>query len=68
VSREGVVLVVEKRLTSPLIEPSSVEKIVEVDAHMGAAMSGLVADARILVDKARVEVRSRCLEALIIGD
>jgi 20S proteasome alpha/beta subunit len=33
-----------------------VEKIVEVDYHMGAAMSGLVADARILVDKARVEV------------
>ena len=53
-----MVLVVEKRLTSPLIEPSSVEKIVEVDTHMGAAMSGLVADARILVDKARVEVRS----------
>ena len=47
----------EKRLTSPLIEPNSVEKIVEVDIHMGAAMSGLVADARILVDKARVEVR-----------
>lgn len=47
----------EKRLTSPLIEPSSVEKIVEIDAHMGTAMSGLVADARILVDKARVEVR-----------
>ena len=49
-------LVVEKRLTSPLIEPNSVEKIVEVDEHLGTAMSGLVADARILVDKARVEV------------
>ena len=48
----------EKRLTSPLIEPNSVEKIVEIDAHLGTAMSGLVADARILVDKARVEVCS----------
>jgi 20S proteasome subunit alpha 5 len=35
-----------------------VEKIVEVDGHIGAAMSGLVADARILVDKARVEAQS----------
>lgn len=55
-SKDGVVLVVEKKLSSPLIEPSSIEKIVEVDAHLGTAMSGLVADARILVDKARVEV------------
>lgn len=57
-SKDGVVLVVEKRLASPLIEPSSVEKILEVDSHLGTAMSGLVADARILVDKARVEAQS----------
>ena len=32
---EGVVLAVEKRVTSPLIEPSSIEKIMEVDNHIG---------------------------------
>ncbi len=32
---EGVVLAVEKRVTSPLIEPSSIEKIMEVDSHIG---------------------------------
>jgi len=52
------VIAVEKRLASPLIESWSVEKIVEVDAHIGAAMSGLIADARILVDKARVEAQT----------
>ena len=57
-SKEGVVIAVEKRLSSPLIEAWSVEKIVEVDAHIGAAMSGLIADARILVDKARVEAQN----------
>ena len=41
-TREGVVLAVEKRLTSPLLEPSSVEKILEIDTHKGAAMSGLI--------------------------
>lgn len=55
---EGVVLAVEKRLTSPLLEPSSVEKILEVDAHIGAAMSGLVGDARTLVEHARVEAQN----------
>ena len=32
---EGVVLAVEKRITSPLMEPTSVEKIVEIDSHIG---------------------------------
>lgn len=32
---EGVCLAVEKRITSPLMEPSSIEKIVEIDAHIG---------------------------------
>jgi len=52
---EGVVLAVEKRLTSPLLEPKSIEKIMEIDEHVGCAMSGLTADARTLVDRARVE-------------
>mmetsp|Transcript_92050 Transcript_92050/g.260062 ORF Transcript_92050/g.260062 Transcript_92050/m.260062 type:complete len:262 (-) Transcript_92050:97-882(-) len=57
-TNEGVVLAVEKRLTSPLIEPSSIEKILEIDEHMGCAMSGLTADARTLVDHARVEAQA----------
>merc|ERR1711934_733752 len=55
---EGCVLACEKRLTSPLMEPSSIEKILEVDDHIGAAMSGLTADARTLVDRARVECQN----------
>jgi 20S proteasome subunit alpha 5 len=53
----GVVLAVEKRLTSPLLEASSVEKIFEIDAHVGAAISGLAADARTLVEHGRVEAQ-----------
>merc|ERR1711934_697681 len=55
---EGCVLACEKRLTSPLMEPSSVEKILEVDDHIGCAMSGLTADARTLIDRARVECQN----------
>mmetsp|Transcript_32455 Transcript_32455/g.74165 ORF Transcript_32455/g.74165 Transcript_32455/m.74165 type:complete len:258 (+) Transcript_32455:124-897(+) len=55
---EGVVLAVEKRVTSQLLEPSSIEKILEIDSHMGAAMSGITADARTLIDHARVEAQA----------
>ncbi|KAM0853333.1 hypothetical protein ACQ4PT_051169 [Festuca glaucescens] len=57
-TKEGVVLAVEKRVTSPLLEPSSVEKIMEIDEHVGCAMSGLIADARTLVEHARVETQN----------
>lgn len=56
---QGVVLAVEKRVTSVLIEPSSIEKVMEIDSHIGAAMSGLVADARTLIEHARVETQVR---------
>lgn len=32
---EGVILAVEKRITSPLMEPTTIEKIVEIDKHIG---------------------------------
>lgn len=45
-------------MTSTLLETSSVEKIVEIDRHIGCAMSGLQADARSMVEHARVECQS----------
>ncbi|KAF2715952.1 proteasome core particle subunit alpha 5 [Polychaeton citri CBS 116435] len=55
---EGVILGVEKRVTSTLLEASSVEKIVEIDKHIGCAMSGLQADARSMIEHARVTSQS----------
>ena len=55
---QGVVLAVEKRLTSSLLEPASVEKILEVDTHIAVAVSGLIGDARTLVDHARIEAQN----------
>uniref|UniRef100_A0A6M2DES8 Proteasome subunit alpha type n=1 Tax=Xenopsylla cheopis TaxID=163159 RepID=A0A6M2DES8_XENCH len=57
-TNEGVVLAVEKRITSPLIVPSSIEKIVEIDSHIGCVFSGLVADSRMLIDRARLECQN----------
>ena len=55
---EGVVLAVEKRVTSPLMVATSIEKIMEVDSHIGCAMSGLIADSRTMIDRARVEAQN----------
>ena len=51
----GVVLIVDKRVSSRLLESSSIEKIFKIDDHIGVASSGLVGDARALVDRARIE-------------
>ena len=55
--KDGVVLTVDKRITSRLIEPDAIEKIFQIDEHIGCAISGLVADARVLVDKARIDAQ-----------
>lgn len=54
---DGVALLVDKRVTSRLLEADSIEKIFQIDDHIGAATSGLVADARALIDRARVEAQ-----------
>jgi len=55
--KDGVVLAVEKRITSKLIEPGSYEKIFQIDDHIAVAPSGIIADARVLIDRARLEAQ-----------
>ena len=52
-TEDGVVIVVDKRIRSPLMERDSVEKIHKADDHIGIASAGHVADARQLIDFAR---------------
>ncbi len=54
-AKDGIILIVDKRVSSRLLEASSIEKIFKIDEHIGVASSGLVGDARALVDRARVE-------------
>jgi|TARA_B100000959_G_scaffold245023_1_gene269353 proteasome alpha subunit len=51
----GVVLIVDKRIQSKLVITDSIEKMYQIDNHIGITTSGLVADARQLVDRARVQ-------------
>jgi len=53
--KDGVVLGCEKSVTSKLLVSSSNRRIHTLDLHAGLALSGLAADARQLVNKARHE-------------
>lgn len=50
---DGVVLIADKRIRSPLLVGESVEKLHKADDHVGIASAGHVADARQLIDYAR---------------
>jgi len=56
----SVVFTVEKK-SSELQEIIGSEKIFKVDDHIGVAIAGLTADARVLVDKARVQAQVNIL-------
>ncbi|XP_034485809.1 proteasome subunit alpha type-5-like [Drosophila innubila] len=56
-----VVLAAEKRITSPLMVTKNVERIVKLDDHIGCGLSGVLADARRLVDRSRIECQKHWL-------
>ncbi|MFH0927654.1 MAG: archaeal proteasome endopeptidase complex subunit alpha [Candidatus Micrarchaeota archaeon] len=57
VCADGVILVAYKNAPSKLLVPESMKKIFEIDSHISATASGLIADARRLVDIARTEAQ-----------
>ena len=55
--KDGVVLIAHKDSTSNLIKAHTIDKIFQIDDHIGCAFSGLVADAQRLVEIARDEAQ-----------
>jgi len=53
-----VVLACEKKSIAKLQDSRTIHKILQIDDHIICTFSGLQADARILIDKARLECQS----------
>ena len=57
VCSDGVLLVADKRVVDSLVVPESVEKIWQIDEHIGASASGILSDARVLIDRAQLKAQ-----------
>jgi len=51
---DGVVIVSDRRVNDKLILPESANKVYEIDEHIIASAAGILSDARVLIEKARV--------------
>jgi 20S proteasome subunit alpha 3 len=55
---DGVVLVGEKKVTSKLLQTScSAEKMYKIDSHLACAVAGIMSDANILLNTARLHAQ-----------
>jgi proteasome alpha subunit len=57
VCKDGVLLCTDKRIVDKLVVPESVEKIWQIDDHMAATASGILSDARVLVERAQLKAQ-----------
>ncbi len=57
VCSDGVLLVTDKRIIDPLVVTEAIEKIFQIDDHIGATASGIISDARVLIERAQVKAQ-----------
>ncbi|NQV08384.1 archaeal proteasome endopeptidase complex subunit alpha [Candidatus Woesearchaeota archaeon] len=55
--KDGVVLCTDKRVVDSLVVPEALEKIFQIDEHIGATASGILSDARVLIEMAQVKAQ-----------
>jgi len=58
---DSVIFAIEKKGNNPLQERLGSEKIFKIDNHIGVAIAGLTADARALIDQARIQAQINIL-------
>ena len=59
--KDGVVFVADKRVTSKLLVPEAIEKMFRIDDHIASTASGIISDARVLVDRAQLRAQQHAV-------
>jgi proteasome alpha subunit len=54
VCSDGVFIIADKRIEDTLVVPKSANKIYEIDSHIMSSVTGIVSDARVLIEKSQV--------------
>ena len=54
ICKDGVVIISDRRVNDKLIKAESANKLYEIDEHIIASAAGILSDARILIEKARL--------------
>ncbi len=54
VCKDGVLLLADKRIIEKLIIGDSIEKVFQVDDHIGACATGFLMDGRVLIERAQL--------------
>ncbi len=54
VCKDGVLLLADKRVIEVLIIPESIEKVFQIDDHIGASATGFLMDGRVLIERAQL--------------
>ena len=57
VCKDAVLLITDKRIVDALVVPEAVEKVYEIDEHIAATASGILSDARVLVERAQLRAQ-----------
>ena len=57
VCKDGIVFITDKRIVDTLVVAEAVEKIWQVDDHIGATASGILSDARVLIERAQLRAQ-----------
>ncbi len=57
VCSDGILFVADKRIIDSLVVPESIEKVWQIDDHIGAAAAGILSDARVLIERAQLKAQ-----------
>ncbi len=55
--KDGVIIVADKRVSNKLMVPEAIEKTFRIDDHIITSASGIISDARVLVDRAQLKAQ-----------